>query len=69
MQDQALFPAKRDQFLNNLRAHSFTDAMNYTNQDKFDIGLVSNYCAVNFGGSLTQFALCLGEYARMRKCR
>ncbi len=50
--------AKRDQFLNNLRAHGFTDAMNYTNQDKFDIGLVSNYCAVNFGGSLTQFALC-----------
>ena len=49
--------AKRNQFLNNLRVHSYKDAMDFTQKNRFDIGLVSNYCAVNFGGSLTQFAL------------
>jgi len=49
--------SKREQFLDNLKNHNFSEAMDLTMKNKFDIGLVSNYCAVNFGGSLTQFAL------------
>lgn len=48
---------KRERFLNLLNKYRFSKAMEYVLQGKYDVGLVSNYNAVNFGGSLTQFAL------------
>ena len=48
---------KRDRFLMLLQKYNFTEAMRRFMKNKFDIGLVSNFYAVNFGGSLTQFAL------------
>ena len=47
----------RDRFLKLLKNNGFTRAMEMILQNKYDIGLVCNYCAINFGGSLTQYAL------------
>lgn len=56
---KSLFKAneKRDRVLNLLKSHTLSEAIAMATQNKFDVGLVSNYCAVNFGGSLTQYAL------------
>lgn len=48
---------RRGKLLKLLKNHSFAEAMQLTLQEKFDVGLVSNFYAVNFGGSLTQYAL------------
>lgn len=49
--------AQRDRFFTLLNHHSFREAVEYVFKNRYDIGLVSNYCAGNFGGSLTQYAL------------
>jgi len=56
---RAEFPANanRDRFLNLLRNHSYRDAMEKAVNGKYDVGIVSNWYAGNFGGSLTQYAL------------
>lgn len=53
------YPANvnRDRFLDLLRKHSFNDAITKALSGKFDVGIVSNWYAGNFGGSLTQYAL------------
>ena len=48
---------QRDRFFRLLNRHSFKESLEYVLNNKYDIGLVSNYCAGNFGGSLTQYAL------------
>ncbi|MDE7222619.1 MAG: polysaccharide pyruvyl transferase family protein [Acetatifactor sp.] len=53
------YPANvnRDRFLNLLRKRSYSDAIAKAVRGKFDVGIVSNWYAGNFGGSLTQYAL------------
>lgn len=48
---------QRNRFFTLMNHHSFSESIDYVMNNKYDIGLVSNYCAGNFGGSLTQYAL------------
>ena len=47
----------RRKFFRAFKDMSFIDAFNKTMDSKYDVGLVCNYGACNFGGSLTQYAL------------
>lgn len=53
------FNANRDRFLKMLKRSdiTFESAVDKALSPKYDIGVVSNYFAENFGGSLTQYAL------------
>lgn len=55
----AEYPANknRDHFLSLLRKHSYDESMTRAENKKYEVGIVSNWYAVNFGGSLTQYAL------------
>lgn len=55
----SLFPHSKfkERFFKLLNHHSFSEALNYIKNEKYDIGLVCNYLASNFGGSLTQYSL------------
>ncbi len=48
---------QKDRFFRLLQNHSFSEAVNYIREGRYDIGLVCNYLASNFGGSITQYAL------------
>ncbi len=54
-----LFPHSKlkSRFFKLLNHHSFSEAVEYVKNGKYDVGLVCNYLAINFGGGLTQFAL------------
>ena len=47
----------RQRFFHLAKNKSITDAATMAFEGKYDIGLVSNYCAPNFGGQLTHYAL------------
>ena len=55
----AIFPANknRDRFLRLIKQNGFNKAVERVQKGTFDVGIVSNWCAKNFGGSLTQYAL------------
>ena len=48
---------QKTRFFKLLNHHSFSEAVEYVKNGKYDIGLVCNYLASNFGGILTQYAL------------
>ncbi len=48
---------QKDRFFTLLNHHSFLESVSYIKSGRYDIGLVCNYLAINFGGGLTQFAL------------
>lgn len=48
---------QKERFFKLLNHHNFTESINYIRQGRYDIGLVCNYLASNFGGSLTQYSL------------
>ena len=54
-----VFPHSKNKsrFFKLLNHHSFSESVEYIKNDKYDIGLVCNYLASNFGGILTQYAL------------
>ncbi|MDD3946429.1 MAG: polysaccharide pyruvyl transferase family protein [Clostridia bacterium] len=56
---KARYPANplRPRFFQINRKKQFTDAVNAVAEGQYDVGLVCNYLAENFGGSLTQYAL------------
>lgn len=56
---RALYPAngKRDRFMSLIGRNTMARAFDMAEKDRYDIGIVSNYCAGNFGGSMTQYAL------------
>ena len=56
---KAVYPASplRERFFDLIKKKDFIPAMEAAVQDRFDVGLVSNYLAENFGGALTQYAL------------
>ena len=47
----------RRRFFKEIKQRSFTQALEKSREGKYDVGLVCNYGACNFGGSLTQYAL------------
>lgn len=47
----------RERFFNLVKYKKIVDAVPMALEGKYDIGLVSNYCAPNFGGQLTHYAL------------
>lgn len=55
----AIFPANqnRDRFLSLVKKKAFSQAVDEALSERYDVGIVSNWCAKNFGGSLTQYAL------------
>lgn len=56
---RAIFPSNknRGRFLKMVQNNNFEESVRNVRNNHFDIGLVSNYCAGNFGGALTQYAL------------
>ena len=56
---RVLFPAnaKRDRFLKLMQHHTLTESVSFIKRNHFDVGLVSNFYAGNFGGAMTQIAL------------
>lgn len=56
---RAVFPANknRGRFLKMVQNNTFEESVSNIRGNHFDVGLVSNYCAGNFGGALTQYAL------------
>ena len=56
---RADYPAneKRTRFMELLRTHSLEKSVSFIKTDHFDVGLVSNFYAGNFGGAMTQIAL------------
>ncbi len=49
--------AKRERFFSLIKHHTLEQSIDYVLNGKYDVGLVSNYLAWNFGGALTQYAL------------
>lgn len=56
---RANFPANknRERFLHLVQSNSVEAAVKKIRADVFDVGLVSNFYALNFGGTMTQYAL------------
>lgn len=55
----AVYPANplRPRFFELIKKKSFSESVEAVTEGLYDVGLVSNYLAENFGGSLTQYAL------------
>ena len=47
----------RKRFMELIQTHTFNESITQTLENKWDVGLVSNYCAANFGGTLVQNCL------------
>ncbi len=54
-----IFPhnKQKHRFFKLLNHHSFSESVEYVKNKKYDVGVVCNYLAINFGGGLTQYAL------------
>lgn len=54
---ECVFNINRDRFFSLIKTRSIKDAVDMAMSRKYDVGLVCNYCAPNFGGALTHYAL------------
>ena len=52
-----VFNKNRDRFFHLIKQRPILEAVPMALNKRYDIGLVSNYCAPNFGGALTHYAL------------